>query len=74
MELSLSRRYASALVLCAASLLSGCSGCRLNTGDEVQDVSYGQQLIDLKSAHEKGRLTDKEYEKTRKSIMEKMNK
>ncbi len=68
------RYTASALMLCT-SLLGGCSCSSGGGGDEVkvvQQQSLGQQLMDLDAAHQKGLMTEKEYEKSRKAIMEKM--
>lgn len=70
-------RYTVSALLLGTSLLVGCS-CSSGGGDDdvkvVQQQSYGQQLIDLDAAHQKGLLTDKEYEKSRKAIVEKMKK
>lgn len=68
------RYTVSALMLCT-SLLGGCSCSSGGGGDDVkvvQQQSLGQQLIDLDAAHLKGLMTEKEYEKSRKAIMEKM--
>lgn len=54
----------------AASLLFGC-GSRAPTGPRV-DVTIGQQLIDLKEAHDVGALNDKEYDRQRKQLIDNM--
>lgn len=70
-------RYTASAPMFTTSLLTGCS-CSSGGGDDdvkvVQQQSYGQQLIDLDAARQKGLLTDKEYEKSRKAIIEKMKK
>jgi hypothetical protein len=70
-------RYTASAPMLTTSLLAGCS-CSSGGGDDdvkvVQQQSYGQQLIDLDAARQKGLLTDKEYEKSRKAIIEKMKK
>lgn len=69
------RHAASALVLGAC--LFGATGCSSSSGGDddsvVQQQSYGQQLLDLDAAHKKGLVTDKEYEKSRKAIIKKMD-
>jgi hypothetical protein len=51
-----------------ASLLYGCSSPK-PTGPRV-DVTIGQQLIELKEAHEVGALNDKEYDRQRKKLID----
>lgn len=68
------RYTVSALMLCT-SLLGGCSCSSPGGGDDVkviQQDSLGQQLMDLDAARQKGLITDKEYEKSRKAIIKKM--
>ena len=68
-------RYTVISLMFGISLLGGCS-CS-GGGDEdvkvIQQQSYGQQLMDLDSARQKGLLTDKEYEKSRQAILDKMH-
>ena len=52
----------------AAGLLYGCSSSK-PTGPRV-DVTIGQQLIELKEAHDVGALTDKEYDRQRKQLID----
>lgn len=70
-------RYTVSALLLDTSLIAGCS-CSSGGGDDdvkvVQQQSYGQQLIDLDAARQKGLITEQEYEKSRKVIIEKMNK
>jgi hypothetical protein len=57
----------AATVLSAAMALAGCGG------EEVVrptvSVSVGQQLIDLKKAHDSKALTDKEYESQKAKLI-----
>jgi outer membrane murein-binding lipoprotein Lpp len=59
-----------ALVL-AVSLLAGCGG-----GAEVKTttttVSVGQQLIDLKKARDSGSMTQSEYDKAKKQLIDRV--
>jgi hypothetical protein len=52
----------------AACLLYGC-GSPKHTGPRV-DVTIGQQLIELKEAHDVGALSDKEYDRQRKKLID----
>ncbi len=51
------------------ALSLGLSGCGGSTTTVKQTESQGQQLIDLKEAYDKGVITEKEYESTRKKIL-----
>lgn len=53
--------------IAVAGMLSGC-GSAPPAGPRV-DVSIGQQLIELKEAHESGALTDKEYVRQKKQLI-----
>ncbi len=55
----------SAIVV--AGILSAC-GSEPSAGPRV-DVTIGQQLIELKEAHESGALTDKEYARQKKQLI-----
>ena len=50
-------------------LFVGCGG----GGAQVQQTSttLGQELTDLQAAHEKGIITDKEYNKAKKDLLKK---
>lgn len=68
-------RYTALAFALSTSLLAGCSSS--SGGDDgevnvVQQQSYGQQLMDLDSAYKKGLITEKEYKKSRKVIVDKM--
>jgi hypothetical protein len=53
----------------AACLLYGCSSSPKHAGPRV-DVTIGQQLIELKEAHDVGALSDKEYDRQRKKLID----
>lgn len=75
MAISPTFRCTASALMFSISLLGGCS-CSSGGGDDdvkvIQQQSYGQQLMDLDEAHKKGLMTDKEYEKSRKAIVDKM--
>ena len=55
------------LSVAIAATLTGCSST-----DVVRaplDVSVGQQLLDLKSAHDSGALNKQEYDQQRKTLI-----
>ncbi len=52
----------------AAGLLYGC-GSNKPAGPRV-DVTIGQQLIELKEAHDTGAMNDKEYDRMRKKLVD----
>ena len=66
----------SSLVLVTA-LLSLASGCAWSIGGSKTDScnpptvqpTTGQQLIDLKNAHDQGAISDAEYEKAKQELL-----
>ncbi len=62
----------AAALLMAVVLVTGCSSGS-DTVVEQQQQTYGQQLIDLKTAFDKGIITEREYNKSRDAIIDKMN-
>jgi hypothetical protein len=59
---------ALAAVMCVGSL-TACGGGGARTTIQEKSVSTGQELMDLKRAFESGAMTEKEYEKARKAII-----
>ena len=55
-------------------LVSGLAGCAVQLGGgsskTVVEASVGQELADLKAAHEAGIITAEEYEALKKAVME----
>jgi hypothetical protein len=52
----------------AVAALAACSGDKVV--QPTVNVSIGQQLIDLKKAHDSGALKDNEYQKQRKMLID----
>ena len=50
--------------------LPGCGGGGARTNIEARRATTGQELQDLKKAYESGAITEKEYEKQRKKILD----
>jgi hypothetical protein len=61
------------LVVCGLLLLSvaSCGGGGAEVKSEVSTTTVGQQLLDLKKAVDSGAMTQQEYEKERKKVLEK---
>lgn len=60
-------------LIAAAVVLAGVSGCAIcNRGsmNYNRTTTIGKELIDLKEAKDKGAVTEEEYAKTKKEIME----
>ena len=55
----------------AALLLSGCAGAAFNRLSVTQNryVTAGQELIDLKTAHEEGVINDTEYAQAKRDVL-----
>jgi len=60
-----------AIALTAITLLSGCAGAAFNRVSVTANrhITIGQELIDLKEAHEKGIISDTEYMETKQQIL-----
>jgi hypothetical protein len=62
------------ITACSALVLSSLGGCGWRLGasssEWVQRPTVGQQLIDLKKAHQAGALTETEYSKRRKELID----
>ena len=54
----------------------GCRGgkARVETTTETTTTTLGQELMDLQKAYEKGILTEKEYNKAKKKLLEQRGK
>ncbi len=59
------------LALLALALLSDCAGMALNNIDLTlsRNITVGQELMDLKAAHEKGVISDTEYAKAKQDVL-----
>ena len=57
------------LALGIAALTLGLTACGGSTTTVEQTETQGKQLMDLKEAYDKGVITEKEYEATRKKIL-----
>lgn len=59
---------------CAALALAAVAGCGWSVGsssqEQVQRPTVGQQLIDLKKARDTGAITETEYAKKRKDVID----
>lgn len=60
-----------AMALTAVTLLSGCAGAAFNKVSVTANrhITIGQELIDLKEAHDKGIISDTEYMQTKQEIL-----
>jgi hypothetical protein len=60
------------VAVCGVLLLgiAACSGGGAEVRSEVSTTTVGQQLMDLKKALDTGAITQQEYEKERKKILE----
>jgi hypothetical protein len=67
------RHFILVIVLMGIGGLGGCSSGS-DTIVEQNQQTYGQQLIDLKAAYDKGILSEREYNKSRDAIVDKMKK
>lgn len=55
-------------VLAVATLVAGCGGNEVLA--PTVSVSVGQQLIDLKKARDSGALTERDYERQKKQLID----
>ena len=57
-------------LLAGSAFLNGCV-MALGTGDkhEIQNPTLGQQLVDLKTAKDKGAITDQEYDQQKAKLL-----
>ena len=63
----------SFIALVSTTLLTGCLGLALGTGDKTttvkQEPTVGQQLVDLQKAKNSGAITEAEYENQKAKIL-----
>ena len=61
-----------AIAFAAALPLAGCGGGGADSSTEIHNttVSKGQALIDLQKAHDSGAISDSEYQRERKKILD----
>lgn len=64
----MTRKTMIAGAIAVSVLLMG--GCASEPPMTTTNVSLGQQLIDLKDAHDKGAISDKEYKNARERIID----
>ena len=65
------------IMLMVALSVSSCGGClgggsggKANVQSTTKTTTLGQELKDLDAAHKKGIISDEEYEKKRKELLE----
>jgi len=65
-------RKLTVLALCGLFLLgvAACGGGGADIKSEISTTTTGQQLMDLKKALDSGAITQQEYEKERKKILD----
>ena len=70
------RIFALVLTIVLCVTLIACSGDKKEMKSEPATVTttLGQELLDLKKAYEDGIITEKEYEKAKKALIEQRTK
>jgi len=58
-----------AAAVVASALVAGCGGADVKT--TTTTISIGQQLIDLKTARDSGAISEQEYQRARKALVDK---
>lgn len=61
---------AGILFVLNSTLITGCGGGGAKTVYQHRMTTVGQELTDLKKAHEQGALSDREYERQRQRLLE----
>ena len=59
----------SSCMIALILVLSGCGGSSTKTTVTTQETQ-GKQLLDFKYAYDKGVITEKEYDRTKKEILD----
>ena len=60
-----------AIVIVVCLTLTSCGGGGAKLESSVSTQTLGQQLIDLEKAYKEGVITEKEYNKAKKNLLEK---
>jgi len=68
------RTLSLALMIPLALAVSSCGGGGAKVQTETTTVTLGQQLIDLQTAYDKGIITEKQYNETKKNLLDQYNK
>jgi hypothetical protein len=68
------RNLSLALLIPLALAVSSCGGGGAKVQTETTSVTLGQQLIDLQAAYDKGIITEKQYNETKKNLLDSYNK
>lgn len=64
------KRTLLAIMISTSFALLGMTGCGSSQNVSTNAVSTGQELEDLQAAYDKGLMTEQEYQKERKRIMD----
>ena len=59
------------VLLIFAAAVVGCGGGGAKMETTTTTVTLGQQLMDLDKAHKEGAMSDKEYSKAKKALLDK---
>ena len=54
--------------------LQGCGGGGAKVQSQMNTTTLGQELMDLEAAYKKGVITEKEYERAKKQILQRYDK
>ena len=68
------RSLALVLMIALALAVTACAGGGAKVQTETTSVTLGQQLIDLQAAYDKGIITEKQYNDTKKNLLDTYNK
>ena len=63
-------QFKTLLIVAMISILVACGGGGAKVESTTTTTTMGQELMDLDETYKKGILTEKEYKKAKKSIME----
>ncbi len=62
------------LAIALALTVSACGGGGAKVETQTTTVTLGQQLMDLQAAYDKGIITEKQYNETKKNLLDMYNK